>query len=96
MTALFDRLEPPDRARLAGIVHQEAVELIAPDKAQQYVEELRRLGQLRRVREQKRRQLATAGSPCSAEEARAQAQIALEISRIDAELNAPHHLLRQG
>ena len=96
VTALFDRLEPPDRARLAGIVHQEAVELIAPDKAQQYVEELRRLGQLRRVRERKRRQLATAGSPRSAEEARGQAQIALEINQIDAELNAPHHLLRQS
>ena len=96
VTALLDRLEPPDRARLAGIVHQESVELITPEKAHQYVEELRRLGQLRRAREEKRRELATAGAPSNADEARAQAQIALEISKIDAELNAPHHLLRQG
>jgi len=96
MTALMDRLEPADRTRLAGIVNQESVDLISREKAHQYVEELSRLKQLRRVREEKRRQLDAAGPPRTPEEARALAQIALEIRQIDAELNAPHLLPREG
>lgn len=60
------------------------MELISPEKARQYVEELGRLKELRQICEQKRRELAAADTP------QAQARIALEIRRIDAELNAPH------
>jgi DNA primase len=80
VTALLDRLEPADRARLADLIHQEAVELISVEKARRYVEELRRHKELRRIREQKKQELAAAGSP------QEQARIALEIRQIDAEL----------
>jgi len=77
---LLDRLEPADRTRLADLIHQEAVELISVEKARRYVEELRRHKELRRIREQKKQELAAAGSP------QEQARIALEIRQIDAEL----------
>ena len=80
VTALLDRLEPADRARLADLIHQEAVELISVEKARRYIEELRRHKELRRIREQKKQELAAAGSP------QEQARIALEIRQIDAEL----------
>lgn len=86
-TALLDRLEPPERALLAGIVNQESVDLITPEKGHQYVEELGRFKQLRQLREQKRRELAAAGAPSTPEQARALAQIAFEIRQIDAQLN---------
>lgn len=84
MASLLDRLEAGDRARLAGIANQESVELIQAEKARAYVEELRRLKELRRIREQRRQELAGADTP------QAQARIAMEIKKIDAQLNAAH------
>jgi DNA primase len=94
VTALMDRLEPADRARLATLASQEGVELIPPERAHQYLAELNRLAELRQLREAKRRELATMAE-AGPEQARAKAAIFMEIKKIEAELNASHLFPRE-
>jgi len=89
---LLDRLEPADRTRLAEVLNDPSVELIPPERATGYLEELRKIYLLQRKREQKKRELLAAGAHKTPEGARQQALILLEIREIDNELTAHHRL----